>query len=53
MQDKEQIQYTIAHEIGHVILKHKNSIGRMQTQSEIKIQEREADEFAREYLGLI
>ncbi len=49
-QDKSQIQYTIAHEIGHVILKHKNSIGRRQTESEIKIQEREADQFAKKYL---
>jgi hypothetical protein len=49
-EDKSQIQYTIAHEIGHVILKHKNSIGRRQTESEIKIQEREADAFAKKYL---
>jgi hypothetical protein len=49
-QDKSQIQHTILHEIGHVILKHKNSIGRRQTQSEIKIQEREADNFAKKYL---
>lgn len=49
-QDKEQIQYTIAHEIGHVILKHKNSIGREQPQSEIKKQELEADLFAKKYL---
>ena len=35
-EDKSQIKYTILHEIGHVILKHKNSIGRRQTQSEIK-----------------
>lgn len=49
-EEKSQIQYTIAHEIGHVILKHKNSIGRQQTQSEIKIQEREADQFAKKYL---
>ncbi len=49
-QDKSQIQYTILHEIGHVILKHKNSIGRRQTESEIKIQERQADLFARKYL---
>lgn len=50
-EDKSQIQYTIAHEIGHVILKHSNSIGRKQTQSEIKIQEREADLFAKKYLS--
>ncbi len=50
-QDKNQIQYTIIHEIGHVILKHKNSIYQNQTQSEIKRQEREADEFVRKYLN--
>ncbi len=50
-EDKSQIMYTISHEIGHVLLKHKNSIGRQQTQSEIKKQELEADEFARKYLN--
>ena len=50
-QDKSQIQYTIAHEIGHVMLKHKNSIGRQQPQSEIKRQEIEADLFVRKYLN--
>lgn len=49
-QSENDISYTIIHEIGHVILKHKNSMGRMQTQSEIKKQEREADQFARKYL---
>ncbi len=48
-QGKEQIHYTIAHEIGHVILGHKNSILRKQSQEEINQQEREADEFARQY----
>lgn len=50
-EDKTQIQYTIVHEIGHVMLKHKNSIGQRQTQSEIDRQEREADEFVRKYLS--
>ncbi len=45
-----QVQYTILHEIGHVILGHKNSIGRKQTESEIRIQEIAADKFARKYL---
>ncbi len=49
-EDENQIKYTILHEIGHVILGHKNSIGRRQTESEIKIQEREADEFTKKYL---
>ena len=50
-EDESQIKYTIAHEIGHVILGHKNSIGRKQTQTEIDKQEREADQFARRYLS--
>lgn len=49
-EDKSQIQYTILHEIGHVLLDHENSIGRKQTQSEIKKQEIEADQFANQYL---
>jgi len=49
-QEKNQIRYTILHEIGHVILGHKNSIGFEQTQSEIKQQELEADQFANKYL---
>jgi hypothetical protein len=50
-EDPSQIQYTIIHEIGHVILGHENSMGRKQTQSEIDQQEREADEFAKNYLN--
>lgn len=46
----KQIYHTIVHEIGHVILKHENSILRMQTKFEIKRQEEEADEFARTML---
>lgn len=60
-QDKSQIEYTIAHEIGHVILKHKNSINyespdgasyyrNRQTKEEISQQEWEADQFARKHL---
>jgi len=49
-QDESQIRYTILHEIGHVVLNHRNSIGFEQTESEIKRQEREADEFAKKYL---
>jgi len=49
-QPEAQIMYTIIHEIGHVILNHKNSIGFTQTQSEIRRQEREADQFAKSYL---
>jgi len=49
-QPESQIRYTILHEIGHVILNHRNSIGVEQTQSEIKQQEDEADRFAKKYL---
>ena len=45
-QSTQQIQFTIAHEIGHVILGHKNSIQYKQTKEEIKRQEKEADAFA-------
>lgn len=49
-QDDYQIRYTILHEIGHVMLNHKNSVGYWQTDSEIKRQEKEADQFAKKYL---
>ena len=49
-QNKEQIRYTIAHEIAHVILKHRNSVLKKQTKEEIKKQEKEADEFVKKYL---
>ena len=50
VQPAVQIRYTIAHEIGHVILKHKNSVFEKQRKSEINLQEKEADEFAKKYL---
>jgi len=46
----EQIRFTICHEIGHVILEHKNAILIPQTKREIAKQEKEADEFAKFYL---
>lgn len=46
----DQIHYTIAHEIGHVYLKHRNSIFIKQSKGEIQKQEYEADKFARRYL---
>lgn len=45
-----QIMYTIAHEIGHVILGHRNSILVSQTPREVRKQESEAHEFAKHYL---
>ncbi len=47
-ENERQIIWTIAHEIGHIILGHKNSIGEVQSKSEVKKQEKEADEFAKE-----
>lgn len=47
---EEDIFYTIAHEIGHIILGHRNSILVDQSKSEVARQEREADKFARAYL---
>lgn len=51
-EDERQIVWTIAHEIGHVILGHRNSIGKSQTKAEIRKQETQADEFAKKYLNI-
>jgi hypothetical protein len=50
MQDESQIHYSIAHEIGHVMLNHRNSILTKQTKGEIQKQEQEADVFAHTYV---
>lgn len=47
-QSDEQITYTIAHEIGHIILGHRNAILTTQSRSETARQEREAREFAKQ-----
>ncbi len=49
IQDHGQIHFTIAHEIGHVMLNHRNSTLVRQTKHEIMKQELEADEFAIKY----
>ena len=49
-QDKYSQEYTIAHEIGHVILGHKNSFIENQSGKEIDEQEREAHKFAIQYV---
>jgi hypothetical protein len=49
-QNTNQITYTILHELGHVILNHRNAIGVTQTQSEINRQEKEADDFSKKYI---
>lgn len=43
------IYYSIAHEIGHVMLNHRNSTFIKQGKKEIEKQEKEADEFAKKY----
>ncbi len=50
MQDIDQIHYSIAHEIGHVILGHRNSVLVLQSKEEVRQQEREADEFAKQFV---
>lgn len=49
MQHKSQIKHSIAHEIGHVVLGHRNSVLVKQTKEEIRRQEKEAEEFAEEH----
>jgi hypothetical protein len=49
MQDELQIHYSIAHEVGHVMLGHRNSTLVEQSKKEIKQQEKEADMFAKKY----
>jgi hypothetical protein len=49
-QNPEQIMFSIAHEIGHVILKHRNSTFVKQSKAEIRKQEQEADEFAKRFI---
>lgn len=49
-ESKEDIAWTIAHEVGHVVLEHKNAIIERQSKNEIRRQEKQADEFANYYL---
>lgn len=49
-QPDEDIIYTIAHEIGHIVLGHRNAILEPQTKSQTARQEREAREFAIKYV---
>lgn len=50
-EDDGQVIFTILHEIGHVLLHHRNSIGYQQTESEIRRQEEEANAFAKQYFS--
>lgn len=49
-QNAEQVHFSIAHEIGHVILRHRNSTLERQTKEEIRLQEKEADHFAKQFI---
>lgn len=49
-QTRSQIHYTIAHEIGHVVLGHRNATLSKQTKEEIQKQEKQADIFAKRYI---
>src|SRR5579872_13002 len=49
-QDDAQIHWTIAHEIGHVVLGHKNRFSDKFGTDKVKIQEKEADDFAKDYV---
>ena len=51
VQSKQDMRYTIAHEIGHIVLGHKNSILESQTKQEIRRQEKQAHDFARKHLN--
>ena len=48
-QHKKQVYYSIAHEIGHVVLGHRNSVFEKQSKIEIRRQEKEVDKFAKEH----
>ena len=48
-ENKKQIMHTIAHEIGHVILGHRNSVLEKQSKTEIKMQEKQADLFTKNF----
>ncbi len=50
LQRVEQIRFIIAHEVGHVVLGHRNSVMVRQSKKEIQKQEKEADTFAQTYL---
>jgi len=52
-EDVGQIRFTIAHEIGHVILGHRNAINKRQSKSEIRKQEKQADEFVKKFFTVI
>lgn len=50
-QPESQIIHTIIHEVGHVVLKHRNPVFERQTKHETEKQEREAEDFTKEYVA--
>lgn len=48
-QTPSQIRYSTLHEIGHVMLGHRNSVLEKQSKQEVIKQEKEADQFAEQY----
>ena len=48
-QHPQQITLSILHEIGHVVLEHRNSVLEKQSEEEIEKQEHEADTFVEKY----
>ena len=49
-QSPQQIHWTIAHEIGHVMLGHKNRFSEKFSKKKVEEQEEAADDFARHYV---
>lgn len=51
-ENTDQIIYTILHEVGHIVLNHRNSLGGYnQTEEEVRQQEIEADNFVQQYFS--
>lgn len=50
-ENDKHVRYTILHEIGHILLRHRNSMGYKQSPKEVEKQEQEADHFAKKYLS--
>lgn len=48
-QSDDKIEKTIAHEIGHVMLGHRNAVFEKQTKAEVKKQEKQARNFVKKF----
>lgn len=51
--DQRQIKMTIAHEIGHVIMKHRNSVFKKQSKREIKNRRKKPTTFPKDMFRII